>query len=169
MVCIMEVVFSDYCGFLCMLYQPLLLKLVCQSKMQISMECLHGGQAEIIWELKTWEFRLTYKKVLQIASDQIAEIWMPLVWWNIIYSPNSLNIFQPNIPVTQQVSKINKEGSCLYYKSVIGYVIVVTWPWGICLICMPKALRPAALGLQTYISGKSQMAMLQLLCITLFP
>ena len=49
------------------------------------------------------------------------------------------------------------------------YVIVVTWPWGICLICIPEARGPQARGMRVYISGKSRMAMLQLLCITLFP
>ena len=45
-------------------------------------------------------------------------------------------------------------------------VIVVTWARGICLICMPEARGPMALGLQAYISGKSRAPMLQVLCIT---
>ena len=36
----------------------------------------------------------------------------------------------------------------------------------ICLICMPKALGPAAQRLRAYISGKSLVPMLQLLHIT---
>ena len=36
-------------------------------------------------------------------------------------------------------------------------------------ICMPEARGPQARGMRVYISGKSRMAMLQLLCITLFP
>ena len=43
----------------------------------------------------------------------------------------------------------------------MGYVIVVTWAQGICLICMPKAR-----GLRAYISGKSREHMLQVICIT---
>ena len=39
--------------------------------------------------------------------------------------------------------------------------IVVTWALVICLICMPKAQ-----GLRAYISGKSRVPMLQLICNT---
>ena len=35
--------------------------------------------------------------------------------------------------------------------------MVVTWPFVICLICIPSSLGPAALGLRAYISGKSLM------------
>ena len=41
------------------------------------------------------------------------------------------------------------------------HVIVVTWARGICLICMPKAR-----GLRAYISGKSRVHMLQVICNT---
>ena len=40
------------------------------------------------------------------------------------------------------------------------------WARGICLICMPEALGPAALGLQAYISGNSRVHMLQVICNT---
>ena len=46
------------------------------------------------------------------------------------------------------------------------HVIVVTWARGICLICMPSALGPAAIGLQAYISGNSRVPMLQVICNT---
>ena len=41
------------------------------------------------------------------------------------------------------------------------YVIVVTWARGICLICMPEAQ-----GLRAYISGKSRVHILQVICNT---
>ena len=47
---------------------------------------------------------------------------------------------------------------CYIYKY---YVIVVTWARGICLICMPEAR-----GLRAYISGKSRVHMLQVICNT---
>ena len=43
------------------------------------------------------------------------------------------------------------------------YILLVTCALVIYLICMPSALRPAALGLRAYISGKSLVPMLQLL------
>ena len=46
------------------------------------------------------------------------------------------------------------------------HLIVVTWARVICLICMPKARGPQARGLRAYISGKSRVPMLQLLCNT---
>ena len=46
------------------------------------------------------------------------------------------------------------------------YVIVVTWARGICLICMPEARGPQARGLRAYISGKSRVHMLQVICNT---
>ena len=53
------------------------------------------------------------------------------------------------------------------YASILStHVIVVTWAQVICLICMPKARGPQALGLRAYISGKSRVPMLQLLCNT---
>ena len=45
---------------------------------------------------------------------------------------------------------------------IIIHVIVVTWARVICLICMPKARE-----LRVYISGKSRVLMLQLICNTL--
>ena len=44
------------------------------------------------------------------------------------------------------------------------HVIVVTWARVICLICMPEARGPQAQGLRAYISGKSRVPMLQLIC-----
>ena len=52
---------------------------------------------------------------------------------------------------------------CMY---VCMYVIVVTWARGICLICMPEARGPQARGLRAYISGKSRVHMLQVICNT---
>ena len=46
------------------------------------------------------------------------------------------------------------------------YVIVVTCALVIYLICMPSALGPAALRLRAYISGKSRVHMLQVICNT---
>ena len=46
-------------------------------------------------------------------------------------------------------------------KVNIIHVIVVTWARGICLICMPEAR-----GLRAYISGKSRVHMLQVICNT---
>ena len=48
----------------------------------------------------------------------------------------------------------------------VVFVIVVTWARVIYLICMPKARGPQARGLRAYISGKSRVPMLQLLCNT---
>ena len=57
--------------------------------------------------------------------------------------------------------------------------ICVRWSMGLCNGCnmgmgdLPdmyaRGLRATGRGLRAYISGKSQMAMLQVLCITLFP
>ena len=44
-------------------------------------------------------------------------------------------------------------------------VLVVTQALVLCLICMPSAFGPAALGLLSYISGKTLMLVLQLLHI----
>ena len=52
------------------------------------------------------------------------------------------------------------------HKKCVVQLIVVTWARGICLICMPKARGPQARGLRAYISGKSRVPMLQLLCNT---
>ena len=49
---------------------------------------------------------------------------------------------------------------------LLTYVIVVTWARVIGLICMPKALGPVARGLRAYISDKSRVSMLQLICST---
>ena len=46
------------------------------------------------------------------------------------------------------------------------YIILVTWPFVICLICMPSAFRPVAPGPRAHISGKSPMAMLQSLHVS---
>ena len=43
------------------------------------------------------------------------------------------------------------------------YIIVVTQELVVCLICPPSALRPAALGLRLYISGRPLVPVLQLL------
>ena len=48
---------------------------------------------------------------------------------------------------------------CIYV-----HLIVVTWARVVCLIRMPKARGPQAQGLRAYISGKSRVPMLQLLC-----
>ena len=42
------------------------------------------------------------------------------------------------------------------------------WPFAICLICMPPALRPVALGLWACISDKSLMAKLQPLHVCIY-
>ena len=47
------------------------------------------------------------------------------------------------------------------YIYIIIHVIVVTWARGICLICMLEAR-----GLRAYISGKSRVHMLQVICNT---
>ena len=46
-------------------------------------------------------------------------------------------------------------------------ILVVTWALVLCLIYMPKARGPVALGLWAYISGKALVPMLQLLHKTL--
>jgi len=51
----------------------------------------------------------------------------------------------------------------LYCKCMM-HVIVVTWARGICLICIPKTRGLQARGLWAYISDKSQVHMLQLIC-----
>ena len=50
----------------------------------------------------------------------------------------------------------------LFYKLNQNYVhvMVVTWTWGICLICMPEAQGPQAQGMRAFISDKSWMHML---------
>ena len=53
-----------------------------------------------------------------------------------------------------------------YQYNIYIHLIVVTWARGICLICMPKTRGPQARGLRAYISGKSRVPMLQLLCNT---
>ena len=66
----------------------------------------------------------------------------------------------------------NMIAAWLFYKIAVyasissTHVIVVTWARVICLICMPKARGPQARGLRAYISGKSRVPMLQLLCNT---
>ena len=54
--------------------------------------------------------------------------------------------------------------SCNTFDIVMEYVIDVTLAWGNCLICMPKTQGPQACGLRAYISGKSQLPMLQVIC-----
>ena len=49
----------------------------------------------------------------------------------------------------------------IYIYRIYIYVIVVTWARRICLICMPEAR-----GLRAYISGKSRVHMLQVICNT---
>ena len=49
-------------------------------------------------------------------------------------------------------------------NNLLVHLIVVTWARVVCLICMPKARGPQARGLRAYISGKSRVPMLQLLC-----
>ena len=51
--------------------------------------------------------------------------------------------------------------------------MVVTWAWEICLMCMyvricpmPKAQGPEAQGMRAFISNKSQIHILQVLCCT---
>ena len=68
--------------------------------------------------------------------------------------------------------------NCLEYKAAcpsqitqtkdcsVGHVIFVTWARGICLICMSEARGPQARGLRAYISGKSRVHMLQVICNT---
>ena len=62
-------------------------------------------------------------------------------------------------PNQSKVASVTSDTDCIY--AVVQHVIVVTWAWGICLICMPKARRPLA-----YILGKSRERMLQIICIT---
>ena len=56
--------------------------------------------------------------------------------------------------VTTMLNKLNLvllKDRRFHSKSIMMYLIVVTWARGICLICMPKARGPQARGLRAYI------------------
>ena len=78
-----------------------------------------------------------------------------------------------DVPLAREISQGYMAYVSLWIPLIWGvkvlHVMVVTWPWGICLICMLEARGLQARGLRAYISSKSRMAMLQVLCITLLP
>ena len=51
--------------------------------------------------------------------------------------------------------------------AMYAHLIVVTWARVFCLICTPEARGPQAQGMRVYISGRTRVYMLQLLCTTL--
>ena len=58
----------------------------------------------------------------------------------------------------------NNKQNILYVSMI--HLIVVTWPRVFCLICTPESRGPQARGMRVYISGRTRVHMLQLLCNT---
>ena len=56
---------------------------------------------------------------------------------------------------------------CVYIIYPNVHLIVVTWARVFCLICTPESQGLQAQGMRVYISGRTQVHMLQLLCTTL--
>ena len=46
-----------------------------------------------------------------------------------------------------------------YQREWLWHISVIPCPFVVCLICIPSALRPVALGLRVYISGKPLVSM----------